>query len=80
MNMRIPKYLVDSDPLLANVPQTEGVMEVTNEEWTAEELEDAERQACVNYYCTFCTFMLLMKGSLCLQFAMMIIDFVYLII
>lgn len=42
--MRTPKYLVDSDPLLTNVPQIEAVMEVTNEEWTAEELENAERQ------------------------------------
>lgn len=42
--MKTPKYLLDSDPLLTNVPQVEGNMEVTNTEWTVEELESAERQ------------------------------------
>lgn len=42
--MRTPRYLVESDPLLSNVPQEETVMEVTNEAWTVEELENAERQ------------------------------------
>lgn len=47
--MKLPKYLVDSDPLLTNVtlleglPQPQGV-EISDDDWTAEELENAERQ------------------------------------
>lgn len=54
MNMRLPRYLVDSDPLLTNVVMLLGedpALEVSDSEWTAEELENAEQQV-----------------SLCLQF------------
>lgn len=50
MNMRLPKSLVDSDPLLSNVTQidTGVVTGIAEQEWTAEELEQAERQ--VTFY------------------------------
>ena len=47
MNMRLPRYLVDSDPLLTNVVLLLGedpALEVSDSEWTAEELENAEQQ------------------------------------
>ncbi|KAH3787227.1 uncharacterized protein LOC127843116 [Dreissena polymorpha] len=47
MNMRLPRYLVDSDPLLTNVVLLLGedpALEVSDTEWTAEELENAEQQ------------------------------------
>ncbi|KAL4232065.1 translation repressor [Mactra antiquata] len=44
MNMRTPPDLIEKDPIYSNVPQLEGNMEVTNQEWTPEELENAEIQ------------------------------------
>ena len=49
MNMKTPKHLLDSDPLMTNVPQVESNMEVTNTEWTVEELENAERQVRISF-------------------------------
>jgi len=49
MNMRLPKYLVESDPLLSNVTQVENTaIEITDTEWTVEELEQAERQVLIS--------------------------------
>ena len=47
--MRLPKYLVESDPLLSNVTQVENTaIEITDTEWTVEELEQAERQVLIS--------------------------------
>ncbi|XP_052772624.1 uncharacterized protein LOC128211662 [Mya arenaria] len=46
-NMQDERCLVDQDPLLTNVPQLEGVnqvIDVSDDAWTADELENAERQ------------------------------------
>lgn len=45
--MRLPQYLIEKDPLLNNVPLLDTAMdnsEITEYEWTEEELENAERQ------------------------------------
>lgn len=47
MNMRLPKFLWDKDPLLSNMPQVDTVIDLTEYEWMAEELENAEREVCV---------------------------------
>ena len=44
MNMRLPKSLRDKDPLLGDLPQADMAMEYSDHEWTAEELEDVDRQ------------------------------------
>ena len=44
MNMRTPKNLVDKDPLMSGVQLLEGALslEVTENDWTDEEIEDFE--------------------------------------
>ena len=42
--MRMPKNLRDKDPLLGDLPQVETAMEYSDQEWTAEELDDVDRQ------------------------------------
>lgn len=42
--MKLPKNLRDKDPLLGDLPQMEPATEFSDHEWTAEELDDADRQ------------------------------------